>query len=126
MVCDGRQSPGERTAGRFIQYRRRVPGTLPARAARRHRRFPTVHCGSADEPSGGLRTPFTLPSNAAASLSVQRATLTTGRVARGGRARMKKWLIGAGIAVVAIGLVLGGAGFAASRTSGTAARGAAA
>jgi len=39
---------------------------------------------------------------------------------------MKKWLIGAGIAVVAIGLVLGGAAFAASRTSGTAARGAAA
>ena len=38
---------------------------------------------------------------------------------------MKKWLIGAGIAVVAIGLVVGGAAFAASRSPGTAARGAA-
>ena len=39
---------------------------------------------------------------------------------------MKKWLIGAGVAVVAIGLVVGGAAFAASRSAGTAARGAAA
>jgi hypothetical protein len=39
---------------------------------------------------------------------------------------MKKWLIGAGVAVAAIGLVVGGAAFAASRSAGTAARGAAA
>ena len=39
---------------------------------------------------------------------------------------MKKWVIGAGVAVVAIGLVVGGAAFAASRSAGTAARGAAA
>ena len=39
---------------------------------------------------------------------------------------MKKWLIGAGVAVVAIGLVAGGAALAASRSAGTAARGAAA
>jgi hypothetical protein len=38
---------------------------------------------------------------------------------------MKKWLIGAGVAVAAIGLVVGGAAFAASRSAGTAARGAA-
>ena len=38
---------------------------------------------------------------------------------------MKKWLIGAGVAVAAIGLVVGGAAFAGSRSPGTAARGAA-
>ena len=39
---------------------------------------------------------------------------------------MKKWLIGAGVAVAAVGLVVGGAAFAASRSAGTAVRGAAA
>src|SRR3990170_1521995 len=82
MVWDGRQSAGSGPPAAFIQHRRRIPGTPPARAARIGGRFPPVHSGSADEPSGGLRTPFTLPSNAPASLSVQRATLTTGWVAR--------------------------------------------